>query len=873
MVRLRLLSCLGLALLACAAGAPIAAAQNAVAPHFVAGHDAAAPVDVADTVTGALARGLSRGFVANAGQRPAESLFLWRGDGLEAHATIEGLRLRLADAHGTAAVFLEFDGTPAHAAREHDTHVHGACDDGAARATTVSGLDALPGAYNVYRGDGAYPAIERFGRLLYADVGPGLDVVVRPGHGGLEYDLLLAPGADLSGLVVRCAGVRDMALDDQGRLRLDTGRGVLLQDIPAAWQVGSEGERYPVDAEFRLIDGGSFGFSAADLDPALPLVVDPSLTYSSYLGGGAFDLALDVARGDDGTVYVTGRSASADFPVSAGAFDETVSGVSDAFVAAMDLDTGTIHYATFLGDDDMSALQGERGVGVAVDASGAAYVAGWANSAGFPTTTGAFQESPVGALDGFVAKLDPLGALVWSTRLGGSRDDQINDLALAAGGQPVVTGWTTSGVNAGDVAFPTTAGAYDESFNSTIVIFNDAFVTKVAADGASLTWSTFLGGLSRDEALGVAVAADDSVAVTGLTGSADFPATSGAFDESFNGATQSDQDAFVARFSAAGDALSWATFLGGVDDVEGRAVGVGADGAVFVAGVTTSSDLPASVGAFDETYNRGGPLGSDIFVGRLTSDGSALDWLTYLGGSDDDSVADLAVNDVGAVVVVGTSRSSDFPAGQTTVDDTLGGVHDALVAKLSSAGDKLLFASFWGGTGDDEAMGVALDEFGAAVVVGKTDSSDATLAGNAQEPIYQGDGDGFVARLDLPPFINLGFDKPGTGGLRPRQIPAGSLDPLTPGSLTLDNMLPGSAAVMFVGFQNNPVLFEGGFLVPFPFALLLVLPTGGGTLPLPWASWNPNLPTGFDIYVHTAVQDPGAAFNVAMTNALHLKTP
>jgi hypothetical protein len=272
-----------------------------------------------------------------------------------------------------------------------------------------------------------------------------------------------------------------------------------VQDIPATWELLPDGSRRPLDARFVRRGDDCFGFEAPGRDPALPLVLDPGLTYSSYLGGASWDHVNAVARGAGSSVYLAGYTTSLDLPATAGAAQRALDGYGDAFIARMDLTTGALLWSTYLGGSDGIIFIEESARALTVDATGATWIAGAANSPDFPVTAGAFQVVASGGIDGFVAKLQPDGALALSTRLGGAKDDVITCLALAPGGGVVVAGRTFSDGAGSTAAFPVTSGAADTSFNS-IFFTDDAFVTRLAPDLGSLAWSTLLGGVLRDEA-------------------------------------------------------------------------------------------------------------------------------------------------------------------------------------------------------------------------------------------------------------------------------------------------------------------------------------------------------------------------------------
>jgi hypothetical protein len=290
--------------------------------------------------------------------------------------------------------------------------------------------------------------------------------------------------------------------------------------------------------------------------------------------------------------------------------------------------------------------------------------------------------------------------------------------------------------------FPTTPGAYDRTLSGR----TDAFAAKLSADGSALLWSTFLGGSGsgEDEPWAVTVDGYGNPVVAGVTYCPDFPTTAGAYDVTFSGGFT---DAFVAKLSANGSALVWSTFLGGGngDGDQALAIAEDASGDLVVAGRTLSTDFPVTSGAYDGTYNGDG----DAFVAKLSADGSALDWATFLGGSHDEAVGDFALDSSQDLVLTGATGSIDFPVTSGAYDGTFNGFVDAFVAKLSADGSVLIWSSFLGGANADTAEGLALDAVGRAVVAGYSDSADFPVTAGAYDSTFNGSRETFVAKVSL----------------------------------------------------------------------------------------------------------------------------
>jgi hypothetical protein len=365
----------------------------------------------------------------------------------------------------------------------------------------------------------------------------------------------------------------------------------------------------------------------------------------------------------NGRAYVTGQTDSSDFPTTTGAFDRTYNDGGDIFVTKLNASGSALAYSTFLGGTSI-----EFSADIAVDGSGRAHVTGQTRSADYPTTTGAFDRTFNGGIaDAFVTKLNASGsALAYSTFLGGTEFDQGSGIAVRDG-SAYVTGETGSD-EPGNPDYPTTAGAFDRTFNGGDI---DAFVTKLNASGSALAYSTYLGGTNDDVGHDIAVR-DGRAYVTGYTFSTDYPTTTGAFDRTHNGFI----DAFVTKLNASGSALAYSTYLGGTNQDQGEGIAVDGSGRAYLTGFTASSDYPTTSGAFDTTLD-----GFDAFVTKLNASGSKLAYSTFLGGTDQDQGQGIAVDGSGRAYVTGDTSSPDYPTTSGAFDTTYNG-GDAFVTKL-----------------------------------------------------------------------------------------------------------------------------------------------------------------------------------------------
>ena len=563
--------------------------------------------------------------------------------------------------------------------------------------------------------------VRSYREVMYENLYEGIDVVYRLDAEGPKYDILVHPGADLASIRMRYEGVEEVRIERE-QLVIRTALGDLREATPVAHQDG-----VAVSCSFTL-PRVSAGFSCS-WDEARLLVIDP-LLYATFLGGsgsdGANSLVLDAA----GNVYVAGSTFSTDFPATPGAYGSANSGSGDAFVAELDAANGSLIYATYLGgsnsdeayslgldvggnisvagrtysmdfpvtpgaydatygglgDSFLARISATGGIlvystylggsnndevySLALDVAGNATVAGRTYSTDFPATPGAYDTTYDGAEDAFVSKLDVSGgALVYATFLGGSGTDRASTLVLDGSGGAIIAGFT------GSTDFPATPGAYDATYNGGW----DAFVAKLNASGGTLIYATFLGGNSLDDAQSLALDPAGNVYMAGYTWSIDFPATPGAYDTTLNG----NADTFVAELDAAGNAMKFATLIGGSWGDYVKALAIDATGDVYIAGFTNSTDFPTTPDAYDATSNGNG----DAFVAKVEAAGSILANGSYLGGSEFDGAYSLALDPAGNIYVAGVTGSPDFPATPGAYDATLGGIQDAFVTKLNLSPD------------------------------------------------------------------------------------------------------------------------------------------------------------------------------------------
>jgi beta-propeller repeat-containing protein len=685
-------------------------------------------------------------FEANRGQTDQQVKFLSRGRGytLFLTGTEAVLALRQGSTNSLAPDSGERDRVRGQVLRMQFK--------GANPTPRASGLEPLPGIVNYFIGNDPKrwrTNIPTYQKVAYTNIYPGIDLIYYGNQRQLEYDFVVRPGADPTRIVLGVQGADRLEVDDQGDLLVRTAAGLLRQRKPVIYQE-VDGGRKEIPGGYVLRGPHEAGFQVAAYDKSRPLVIDPVLAYSTYLGGSASDRGFGIAVDPAGNAYVTGVTASSDFPTTAGAVDTTFNGGSDAFVTKLDAAGSMLLYSTYLGGSSVEGDVRSFGLvtgGIAVDPAGNAYVTGVTASSDFPTTAGAVDTSFNGGSDTFVTKLDAAGSmLLYSTYLGDSGSDVGFGIAVDPAGNAYVTGQTDS------FNFPTTPGSFDTSLSGV----HDAFVTKLNVSGSALVYSTYLGGSVGEAANAIALDAAGSAYVTGVTTSGDFPTTAGAVDTTFAGgciAIFGCGDAFVTKLDPAGSAPVYSTFLGGSSFDQGLGIAVDPAGNAYVTGDTFSSDFATTAGAVDTTCGTDGTCNGtlrDAFVTKLDPGGSMLLYSTYLGASRADLGFGIAVDLAGNAYVTGLTSSSDFPTTAGAVDTTFnGGFFDVFVTKLDPGGSMLLYSTYLGGSGSDEGLGIAVDPAGNAYVTGDTTSSFPTTPG-AVDTTFNGSVDAFVTKLMEP---------------------------------------------------------------------------------------------------------------------------
>ncbi len=604
----------------------------------------------------------------------------------------------------------------------------------AAADPSAQGEEALASRSNYLVGDQSdwHTDIANFASVRYHDVYDGIDLRYYGNQRQLEYDFLVGAGADANSIRLAFEGVfrTEIAPDGDLLLTLNEQGDQIRFDAPVSYQEGPHG-REAVASCYVIHADGTVGFEVGTYDASRNLVIDPVLVYGSFLGGTGVDKAQGIAVDAAGNAYLTGETASAAFPTTAGAYDTAKSTGSDVFVTKLNASGTGLVYSTFIGGSGNDVAWG-----IALDAAGNAYVTGSTTSSNLPTLN-AYQGTLSGAQDAFFLKLNASGsALSYSTYYGGTGNGDIAyGIAVDAAGRAYVAGDTNSGSNIAS------AGAYDTALSGA----TDAFLVKfdpTLSGAASRLFGTYLGGTADDHGLAVAVDASGKAYVSGYTNSSNLPTTASAYDAAYNGG----DDAFLTVFNAAGNGLTYSTYIGGGGNDSASAIALDAAGKVYLSGSAGSGFITKN--AYDATYGGGTWDAIVVKVDPTLSGNASLIYSTYLGGAGTETAPGIAVDSLGRAHVTGYTSGSMPTTADALQSTSAGGTNDAFYATLSSTGNNLVYSTYLGGSGDDVGYAIARDGSDNIYVAGYTASSNfQQTTGGAYDTTQNGSYDAFVVKF------------------------------------------------------------------------------------------------------------------------------
>ncbi|MFC5865373.1 chitobiase/beta-hexosaminidase C-terminal domain-containing protein [Acidicapsa dinghuensis] len=750
-------------------------------------------------------------FEVNQGQADPQVRFLSRGNGYSLFLTDKEavLTLRKTEmAHSAASL------NPAHADADEGSDASFRSDvvrmqlAGARSRIRVAGADKLPGTANYFIGNDPaqwHSDVPTFGKVEYEGVYPGVDLVYYGNQQQLEYDFVVAPNADVKTIRLRFAGAKRLMLDANGDLEIIAANGQITFRKPIAYQQKDEA-RLPVNGHFTLLADGAVGFAVGTYDRSKPLVIDPTLSYSTYLGGSnGASYGTAIAVDSSGNAYVTGVVYATNFPATSGSYqtsnNESAS-TFDAFVAKLNPTGTALVYATYLGGSGNTSVagtlnHGDYPTGIRVDGSGEAYVAGIAYSVDFPVTSTAFQKTNEGGANGvsngFVTKINAAGSgLVYSTYLGGSGitgyagkaslnipgpgGDGCASIAIDASGDAYVTGTAYS------TNFPVTGSAYQATNKSASTGHPNAFVAEVNPQGTALDYATYLGGSTGDGGSGIAVDSGGDVYVDGATYSTDFPIV-GALQGTNKTLADVGSNGFVTKLNSTLSSLVYSTYLGGSGNANGpsgnnngdAALGIALDSAnnAYVYGLTSSQDFPVTAGVLQSSNKAFASGAPNYFIAKVNPSGSDLVYATYLGGSQPSlspGSNGLAVDSSGDAYITGYVLATDFPVSSNAYQTspacalaTSGSVTEytsPVLSEINSSGTALLYSTYFGGTGGpvsvvegtsfrtcDYGYGISVDSQGNAYLTGSAVSSNFPTTSGAFQTTNPANGSAFISKF------------------------------------------------------------------------------------------------------------------------------
>jgi|HubBroStandDraft_1064217.scaffolds.fasta_scaffold00370_17 hypothetical protein len=690
---------------------------------------------------------LPLGFEANQGQTSSQVRFLSRGKGYTAFLTAGGMVLSLRPSQPVPVLAASVAASNKSQPTTKTTLQFKLL--GAAKNPVVVGENPLPGRVNYFIGRDPSKwrtYVPTYARVRYKNVYPGIDLVYYGNPQQLEYDFAISPGADPRLIQFEITGANQIELDEQGNLVLQTASGELHFQSPVVYQE-SQGLRVPVAGSYVVNDATHVGFNVAQYDVAKPLVIDPVLLYSTYLGGSGDDQPSGIAVDSTGSVYVAGYTDSTDFPLAT--LGSLPAGSTHVFVAKLDPTGSTLVYADYIGGNSQ-----DYGYAVALDRANDVYVTGSTASSDFPLVN-PYQATYPGSFNAFLTKLSPDGSsLLYSTYLGGNGSDQPASVAVDGLGEMVVAGNTTS------TNFPM-ANAYQGtvSANQGGVWGNYGFVSKFTADGSSLVYSTYLGGSSNvaydcgtpcwpspySTVAGVAVDSSGNAYAAGVTNTYNFPTTSSAYLTT-NTVQEDGTVGFVSKFSSSGS-LDYSTYFYEASGILTSIAAVAADGSgsAYVTGVAYSDGtFPITSTSICDPGVDGAACGY-AFVTKFDPTGSTLAYSTFLGPNNNASPQTIALDSNNDAYVLASTTSSSFGIVNGLESYTSG--NDVLLVEIDPIASTELFATYLGASLDEFPAGVAVDASGNIYVGGSTDSPDFPVTQGAFQNVLGGGTDAFVLKI------------------------------------------------------------------------------------------------------------------------------
>jgi gliding motility-associated-like protein len=586
------------------------------------------------------------------------------------------------------------------------------------------GFDKREAYYNYFIGNDSTKwasFVGLYGEVLVKDAYKGIDIRYYFDSGQIRYDYLVNAGVDISQINFKLTGAKDVAVNENGELIIQTNLGEVKHGKLYAYQQTGNMKK-EVSCRFEKKEDGNFGVIASDYEKGLALVIDP-LIWSTFLGGAAandvvFALCFDSYR----NVYLTGIVNSSNFPTTTGSYDNTANGYSDIFITKLNSNASSLIYSTFIG-----GWNGDWSSSIVIDSIGESFITGNTGSNDFPVTSGSYDQK---YNDIYILKLNSSGSgLVFSTFIGGSSTNEYAvDILIDNVCNIYITGVTES------YDFPTTSGAYKQ----TAIGIEDCFITKLNSTGTALIYSTYIGGDYYDIANGSVLDKNNNIYITGKTLSANYPTTTGTYNQTINGGL----DCFITKLNSTGSALIFSTFIGGNNSEEARTIALDTSENIYISGYTSDTNYPTTSGAFNRSFN-------NIFVSKLNSSASKLIASTFLGGNSPDDAIFMTIDIDENIYLTGITYSINYPVTPDAINKSYSGAGDAFITKLNPDLSLLIYSSYLGGKSLDQGLYITTDSNRDVYIAGYTESADFPTTSGVYDQIYNGNGDAYISKLAI----------------------------------------------------------------------------------------------------------------------------
>ena len=579
-------------------------------------------------------------------------------------------------------------------------------------------------------------------RIRYENLFEGTDLIYKGQSGAFKSEFHVEAGVNHKIIEWYYKDATQLKISPAGRLQIESSGEWFDEHIPAAYELDALGKRIPRNTYYELRADGRVGFRVDGRNLNNRLVIDPVLTYSTYIGGRQADAVTGITVDGAGNAIIVGWTESTDFPTLQASRAASGGGV-DAFILKLSANGQQLLWATYFGGSG-----DDRATSVAIDSTGSIVAGGWTQSSNFPATSS--QTAFGGVRDGFLIKLSSQGVLQFSTFIGGSDSDAVNAVAIDSRDVIYAAGESRSS------DFPV-LNAYQNGHAGG----NDAFLVSYQ-NGGTMIYSTLFGGSNEDRALAIVVDSGFSVLIGGSTNSPNLPMT-GSIQSTRPGA----QAGFIAKFASSGQSLAFSTYIGGshgtgFNPEQVNALAVDNSNNIYAAGVTSSSDFVASSGSAQPTFGGGS---QDGFFMKFNPAGSAVTYASFLGGKSLDSVQAMAVDSSNTIHLAGTTTSRNLPVADIIPGSTYRGSYDAFYGRVKADGSAFDVLTYIGGSGADQATGLALDRLQFAYLAGQTLSTDFPIA-SAYLSSNAGTNGGFLLKLDDIPKVSVtpsnGTGSPGT---------------------------------------------------------------------------------------------------------------